>query len=239
MSENPYLGPASEPVTQLSTPRRFTLIELLVVVSIIGTLCSLILPAIRTSRPAGLRMECLNNMRNVSIALQMYRQSHGGQFPPAYTTDEDGRPLHSWRTLILPYMDDQRLFDSIDLTRPWNDPVNAAALAQIPPYYRCPAAGLSGNLTTCAAITDLEGRFTADASTQITDESEQNIPRLLLVDLPIDRAVPWMSPQDAFVHDLFSISAQSKLAHPGVVVISHSDGSVSTVNAESFAQRPE
>lgn len=48
-----------------------------------------------------------------------------GTFPPSETQDDTGRPLHSWLTLLLPYFDSKVLYDDVDLTLPWNDPVHA------------------------------------------------------------------------------------------------------------------
>ena len=51
---------------------------------------------------------CRNKMQQIGIALQKYHDQHGS-FPPAYTVDADGNPLHSWRTLILPYFGEPKL----------------------------------------------------------------------------------------------------------------------------------
>ena len=86
------------------------------------------------------------------VALQLYEEVHGA-LPPAYTTDADGKPLHSWRTLILPYMEEQKLYESIDLAKPWNDPANAAAFKTVVAAYRCPSVPWEhDNRTTYQAI---------------------------------------------------------------------------------------
>ena len=80
----------------------------------------------------------MSNLHQISIALQLYAAAHGG-LPPAYTTDADGKPLHSWRTLILPYLEHQQLYESIDLAKPWDDPANAEACKAALSVYQCPS----------------------------------------------------------------------------------------------------
>ena len=61
----------------------------------------------------------MNNIRNITLALLNYADTHKA-FPPAYTVDANGNRLHSWRTLLLPYLDQQSLYESIDFSKPWN-----------------------------------------------------------------------------------------------------------------------
>ena len=113
-----------------SSRAAFTLIELLVVISIIATLMSLILPAIQNAREAGRRTQCLNNIRNVTLAcinfsssnpsghlpsLGVYPQQPGsaGFLPNFY----EGK---NWVVDILPFMDQQGTFDRWDAGLPWN-----------------------------------------------------------------------------------------------------------------------
>ena len=84
--------------------RRPRLIEILAVVGILGVLIGLLLPAHRSAGPAGRRALCQSNLHNVEFALLEYERVHG-TLPPGYTVDSNGRPLHSWRTLILPYLE--------------------------------------------------------------------------------------------------------------------------------------
>ncbi len=124
----------------------------LAVVAVVVVLIALLLPAVRNSRLAAERMKCNNYFKQIALALLNYEAKYHA-LPPAYTTDANEKPLHSWRTLILPYMEEQKLYESIDLTKPWDDPVNAEACKTIVPAYQCPAADNDrGNRTTCMAI---------------------------------------------------------------------------------------
>ncbi|HSG73025.1 MAG TPA: DUF1559 domain-containing protein, partial [Planctomycetaceae bacterium] len=104
--------------------RGFTLLEVIVVFLVIVVLIALLMPVTRNAGPAARRWACKNNLKQIGLALHNYHDSFG-TFPPAYTVDADGKPLHSWRTLILPFVEQQSLYDSIDLTKPWDDPANA------------------------------------------------------------------------------------------------------------------
>jgi hypothetical protein len=92
------------------------------------------------ARQSGTRDVCFSNMRRVSLALKNYADEHGGQLPPAYVADVNGRPMHSWRVLILPYLGEkeQALFDRYNFDEPWNGPDNSRLAESIPEIYQCP-----------------------------------------------------------------------------------------------------
>ena len=110
--------------------RGFTLIELLVVISIIAVLMSLILPAIQNAREAGRRTQCLNNIRNVTLAcLNFASSSRSGHLPglgkyPAVPGGTGFVPPfyegRSWVVSILPFMDQQGTYDRWDNDLPWD-----------------------------------------------------------------------------------------------------------------------
>ncbi|APZ95748.1 DUF1559 domain-containing protein [Fuerstiella marisgermanici] len=116
-----------------STNRRragFTLIELLVVISIIATLMSLILPAIQNAREAGRRTQCLNNIRNVTVALLNFASSNKSRLPAlSYYNRNPGSMVpsfsdgRSWVVEVLPFMDQQGTYDRWDNALPWDSAV--------------------------------------------------------------------------------------------------------------------
>ncbi len=137
MSSNPF-EPGS-PTDELLKPKKrsFTLVEFLTVLAIIGVLVGLLLPVRRTAREAARRMQCANNLKQLALAMQLYHD-HYKSFPPAYTTDGRGKRLHSWRTLLLPYLEENALYSQIDLSKAWDDPANIrAADGHVPSVYLC------------------------------------------------------------------------------------------------------
>jgi prepilin-type N-terminal cleavage/methylation domain-containing protein/prepilin-type processing-associated H-X9-DG protein len=116
-----------------SKPAGFTLVELLVVITIIAVLIALLLPALQATREAARCVACRNNLKQIGIALQAYHTGHD-HFPPAYAgTAQDYRfPHWSWSALILPYLEENPLYDALGvetqlfgpppgLTPPWPD----------------------------------------------------------------------------------------------------------------------
>jgi prepilin-type N-terminal cleavage/methylation domain-containing protein/prepilin-type processing-associated H-X9-DG protein len=109
----------------------FTLVELLVVIAIIGILVALLLPAIQAAREAARRAQCQSNLHNVAFAVLDYEQARkilpkGMTFSPteAATIHTLNEFRENWVIEILPYMEEQPLYDSFDFTKPINDAVN-------------------------------------------------------------------------------------------------------------------
>lgn len=101
--------------------RGFTLIELLVVISIIATLAALVLPAVQNARATARRTQCQSNLRNVGLAVQSYATAHKGQVPPLtggfnINFGTGAAPALSpapWSVHLLPYLEQQALFDRL------------------------------------------------------------------------------------------------------------------------------
>jgi predicted Zn finger-like uncharacterized protein len=79
----------------------------------------------------------IKNLEQIAAALNVYAADYGN-YPPPAITDQAGRPLLSWRVLLLPYLDEQKLYDGLDLTRSWDDPINAAQLSRMPTVFQHP-----------------------------------------------------------------------------------------------------
>jgi prepilin-type processing-associated H-X9-DG protein len=101
-------------------------------------LAALLLPAVQAAREAARRSQCVNNLKQIGLAMHNYHDVYGS-FPPAMTSDPDGKPLLSWRVLLLPFLDEQALYDRFKLDEPWDSPNNRALLQQRPRVYACPS----------------------------------------------------------------------------------------------------
>ena len=104
------------------------------------------------------RSECRRHLVQIGRALHSYHDMYGA-FPPAYTVDAAGKPLHSWRTLVLPFLGHAPLYDKIDLSKPFNHPANSEAYRTDLWVFRCPGARYPANSTTYLAIMAPGGVF--------------------------------------------------------------------------------
>jgi len=124
---------------------------------LLGIMLALLLPAVQAAREVARRIQCNNHLEQITLALHVFHDVHNA-FPPLYTVDEDGKPLHSWRVLILPYMEQQALFEQIRLDEPWDSPHNEQFHSRIVPVYRCPAnRNVQGDKNCCYAAIAGEG----------------------------------------------------------------------------------
>ena len=121
----------------------FTLIELLVVIAIIGVLVGLLLPAVQQAREAGRRISCVNNMRQVGIALHNYADVRGS-FPVGWPANDDFKAEWGWPVFLLPMLEEQVLFDNLKVsTQTLRDAIGDASVR---PFlqtrlsgFRCPS----------------------------------------------------------------------------------------------------
>jgi prepilin-type N-terminal cleavage/methylation domain-containing protein/prepilin-type processing-associated H-X9-DG protein len=106
-----------------SSRNAFTLVELLVVIAIIGILVALLLPAVQAAREAARRSQCLNNMRQLSIAMHNHHDTYK-RLPPGglgvANTGEGAVPRLAWSAFVLPFMEQQNLQDLVDLKHSWS-----------------------------------------------------------------------------------------------------------------------
>jgi len=231
MSENPT--PGLDPVSHKPPQGRSGCLTVLSVFTILGigaVLIALFLPGVRRSREPARRTQCLNNIRNIALALHNY-EAHYHALPPAYTVNADGKPLHSWRTLILPYLDQKALYETIDLSKPWDDPANAVACNTRISIYHCPSDTCPMDHTTYLASVGPNGCFRLTEPRPLSDITDGLSETLMVIEAPSDRSVPWMSPDDADEQLILSIGPESKLAHAAGMDAAFCDGRVRFLSA--------
>jgi prepilin-type N-terminal cleavage/methylation domain-containing protein/prepilin-type processing-associated H-X9-DG protein len=147
--------------------RAFTLIELLVVIAIIAVLIALLLPAVQAAREAARRIQCVNNMKQIGLAIANYESSIGCIVPgyisssvplgsngvPGYNPDphtNDNGPGWGWLALLLPHAEQAPLFSAINVNLPtWVADNGTVVLVQIS-VFNCPSA--NNPTATCAMV---------------------------------------------------------------------------------------
>ncbi|HUY88128.1 MAG TPA: DUF1559 domain-containing protein [Pirellulales bacterium] len=212
----------------------FTLVELLVVIGIIVVLIALLLPAVRTSSGAARRSQCFNNLKQIGLALHEYESKYHA-LPPAYTVDADGRRLHSWRTLILPFMEQIALYKKIDLSKPWDDPANAEAFQAVVGVYRCPSGDFPANHTAYLAVVAPGGCLRLEQPRRLAEITDDHAETLMVIEVGSEQAVPWMAPVDADEKTVLAFGPGTPLPHSGGIDALFVDGHVRFLSAETPA----
>lgn len=124
----------------------FTLVELLVVIAIIGILVGLLLPAVQAAREAARRMQCANNLKQIGLGLLNYESAYrrypkGGAGAVSLTNATTiARMRLSWGAAILPFIEENNIYDQIDLRLPYIHPNNFAAGRTTVKTYICPTS---------------------------------------------------------------------------------------------------
>ncbi len=117
----------------------FTLIELLVVIAIIGILIAMLLPAVQQIREAARRVSCANNLHQIGLAMHNYHDSQG-HLPPGWKSSSHvGLPGWGWAAAILPQMEQNNLYESMDLDLLIEDPRHLDPIKYNIQSYFCPS----------------------------------------------------------------------------------------------------
>ena len=162
--------------------------------------------------------DCRNNLKQIGLAMHNYASAYG-TLPPRVTRDAKGNLLHSWRTLLLPYIEQKALYDKIDLSKPWNDPANADAMAQQVTVYQCPANGEKGPKCHYFGIEGSDSALADNAGVAFVNILDSRSRTLIAVESR-EGIASWGEPVDVKAEDI-----QIDVNQPGSLISSrHSSG---------------
>jgi hypothetical protein len=211
-STSAQLSPTPQPAAarQRSGVGRSLLVPLLSIIAIAllaGGLVGFVYLAVATSdvvRTGTLNDPCSANLVAIGRAMLQYHNDNG-RFPPAALLDGNGRPMHSWRVLLLPYLGLDSLYFRFNLSLPWDDPQNQLLSGQMPPIYHCPESfNVAGSETSYMVVTGPDTIFRGRESAAM-HEIRDGASRTLLVVETTGGAINWLEPRD-LTHDTLSLT---------------------------------
>jgi Protein of unknown function (DUF1559) len=179
--------------------------KMMTLILVTGCLLGFVILAERAMEcPPPWRAMCMNNLKQIGMALHNYQTAYNA-FPPAFIADETGRPMHSWRVLLLPYLEEEALYNDYDFSEPWDGPHNSRLLAKMPRLFSCPtrdsAATRRPSVTSYVLVSGPGTMFPGAESTryeQVTDGSDNTLAAVEISNVQI----PWTKPEDLDVRTM-------------------------------------
>ncbi|HEY4309517.1 MAG TPA: DUF1559 domain-containing protein [Pirellulales bacterium] len=184
-----------------------------VVSTLLVLICgTLFITAIRYAREAARNARCRGKLKQLGFALENYYQLNG-TYPPAYVVDAEGRPMHSWRALLLSSMGE---LTDYDFTEPWNSPKNLRSADRHPElamWFHCPSDDSTHpEWTSYIAVTGAETLWPGHQVVML-DNAAKECGTILLIELH-ESGINWLEPRDVKIGEVESWDYREKLNHP-------------------------
>ena len=202
-----------------------------------GVAIGLLLPAVQAAREAARRAQCMNNLKQMALALHNYHSANN-HFPRAAIVDKNGKPLLSWRVAILPYLEQNALYQKFHLDEAWDSPHNKALLQEMPAVYACPSTPRPDpSMTNYHVFVGKSTLLGFDRDTGLADVTDGTSNTIAIVEAKT--GVPWTKPEElpfdpekAPAVPMFGAGS----SHPGGLNAAFADGSVRFLGLSINAQ---
>jgi len=205
-----------------------------VVVAVFGILLFMLLPPSQRTSGGHRRTQCLNQIRQVALAMINY-ENENRHFLPAYIADENGKPMHSWRVLLLPYLNQDELYQRYSMDEPWDGPNKSKLHDEIAHLYRCPKSDSRAHGSVYALITGEGTAFDGDKTINYQDLSDGYANTILMVEI-FDPDFHWMKPQDIPIEQFLESTAQQTANHSGNRNIATFGGATYSISTDTPKQ---
>jgi prepilin-type N-terminal cleavage/methylation domain-containing protein len=134
--------------------RGFTLIELLVVIAIIAVLIALLLPAVQSARAAARRIQCVNNLKQLGLAMQNHHDING-----TFTWGAKNSPPQTWTFLIMPFVEQSVIFNALNQSNSAIDITNTTVVQTTLSLFNCPSDPLAGAMWVSSTPNRRKGNY--------------------------------------------------------------------------------
>jgi prepilin-type processing-associated H-X9-DG protein len=229
------MGPVPPSGGGMSIVAIVLVIVLVVTLSCGGVMVALLLPAVQAAREAARRSQCTNNLKQIGLAMHNYHDVYNC-FPPAVITDKNGRPMRSWRVAILPFMEQNALYQRYNFNEPWDGPNNRTLGNTAIPEYRCPSDQSSAPTETNYVMIVGKGSLGGlpNQTTSFRNIIDGTANTIMIVEVT-GSGIPWIEPRDLSVEEFQrGINDGSgkwiSSKHPGGVNVLMCDASVRFVS---------
>lgn len=207
---------------------------LVMAICVIGILVALLLPAVSQARIAAQRAMVSNQTREIALAVMNYEAVHR-TLPSAYSVGPNGPPTMSWRVELLPYLENNALYGSLQRDKAWNDPVNQAQTSTIIPAFtspRCPES-MSSPVTAFVAVVGPDTLIRPGTPIRLRDVTDGLSNTAFLLELR-QSDIGWAEPRDVSVEEAIKL-IQSCPDLTGLTV-AMGDGSVRQISPSTPAE---
>ena len=154
------------------------------------------LPPIVFARAAARQAQSTNNMKQIALAI-LNHESAFQKFPAAALRTKEGKPALSWRVAILPFLEEQALYNEFHLDEPWDSPHNIALIDRMPQVYRSPTSKADPTKTVYLAIRGKQSPMVEDGKgLRIRNIIDGLSKTILAIEVDDEKAVPWTKPDD-------------------------------------------
>ena len=161
--------------------------------TVVRSAVTFLVPATTAARSAARRAQDMNSIRQIMLGLLNYESAHG-HFPAARMLGPDGKTVHSWRVAILPYLEQNSVYDQYRQDEPWDSPHNIKLLDQMPAVYRSALTPRDSTNASFFVFTGPDAAFDGTTKRRLRDIRDGTSKTLFLIDAKRD--IPWTKPED-------------------------------------------
>jgi hypothetical protein len=197
-------------------------------VGISSTAIALLVPAIESARIAAQRTQSMNNLRQIALAMHNYAATYG-HFPPAVVMGGPNNDVpHSWRVAILPFLEEQALYNAYRKEEPWDSEHNKSLLSRMPEVYRSPSSQHDKFASSYYVFTGPATIFAGSQGTGLAEITDGTSATLLAVEA--ERDIPWTKPEDIPYDSNRPLPQLGGLSVENGILAARADGSVQVIS---------